>query len=65
MGVKLGAVVVILSRLIKAGLIEKGAWSKDLKEMREIVHSMDVWTENMLRRRENQNQVSRLEVCLM
>lgn len=39
-GWKAGA--MILSRLVKAGLLEKVRWSKDLKEMRELVHDVNL-----------------------
>lgn len=43
---RVGAEALISSRLVKAGL----TWKKDLKERRELVHYMDIWTKSTLHR---------------
>ena len=39
---------MISSKLVEAGLIEKVTRNKDLKEMRQLVHYMDICAESTL-----------------
>lgn len=41
MGVGWKVGVMILSRLVKVGFFEKVRWSKDFKEMRELVYDVN------------------------